>query len=143
MRPKKTSRPSQLTRKCPITSSDGWMLCTLPIEHEGPHDMRSVHVGDAHEGASAHDSALERDLRRSLAEVTKERDAARRALDEAVRSDAESLRLYRSARDRADRYRHALEKIRDGFQNDNVAHGDVRHGFCQGVALAALETEQP
>jgi len=35
-------------RLCPITSSDGWLLCMLPAGHEGPHDMRSVHVGDAH-----------------------------------------------------------------------------------------------
>lgn len=32
---------------CPITSADGWMMCSLPAEHTGPHDLRSVHVGDA------------------------------------------------------------------------------------------------
>jgi len=31
---------------CPITSADGWMLCSLPVGHEGPHDMRSVAIGD-------------------------------------------------------------------------------------------------
>lgn len=31
---------------CPITSADGWMLCSLPVGHEGPHDMCSVAIGD-------------------------------------------------------------------------------------------------
>lgn len=31
---------------CPITSDDGWMMCSRPIGHEGTHDMRSVALGD-------------------------------------------------------------------------------------------------
>jgi hypothetical protein len=35
-----------VTPACPITSTDGWMLCSLPAGHEGPHAMRSVAIGD-------------------------------------------------------------------------------------------------
>jgi hypothetical protein len=113
-----------MSAMCSVYDQISDRKCCYYADHGGKHNFARLD----------HDSALERDLRRELDEMTRIRD-------EAVRSDAESLRMYRSARDRADRYRRALETIRDGFQNDSAAHGDVRYGFCHGVALAVLDTE--
>jgi hypothetical protein len=46
---------------CPITSADGWLMCTLPAGHVGLHDLRSVHLGDAQTLTA--DTITDQDLR--------------------------------------------------------------------------------
>jgi hypothetical protein len=93
---------------CPITSGDSWMLCALPSGHGGPHDLRSVAIGDklctaydqisdrtcryyaGHGGRHnfarlVHDCAMERELRRALDVMTAARDEACEIADSAIK----------------------------------------------------------
>ena len=92
---------------CPITSADGWMLCSLPVRHEGPHDMRSVAIGDLTKPITRHqelsDDTIDRqtisDLRaayrtlrdhhvaETTALISRSNDLARRCADLTQRCD--------------------------------------------------------